>query len=167
MLLKKTPIVRELIDNICFDWELGNEADTNKALNKSTHKINIKLTNNRLIPNPMECRNTIGQYNKDTETYSLYCSSQGVHSLKKLSNIFNIEEEKVNVFTGDVGGGFGMKIFNYPEYVLTLAAAKYTNKTIKWRASRSESFISDIHGRDHISEAVIGFDDKYRITTLK
>ena len=67
----------------------------------------------------MECRSTIGQYNSETDTYNLYCSSQGVHSLKrKLASIFNINENKVNVFTPDVGGGFGMKIFNYPEYVL-------------------------------------------------
>ena len=69
----------------------------------------------------MECRSTIGQYNLKSSTYNLYCSSQGVHSLKKkLSNILNINENKINVFTPDVGGGFGMKIFNYPEYVLTL-----------------------------------------------
>ena len=102
----------------------------------------------------MECRSTIGQYNEKFGTFNLYCSSQGVHSLKKkLAIIFNIEEEKINVFTPDVGGGFGMKIFNYPEYVITLAASKITKKTIKWTAKRSESFLSDIHGRDHISKA--------------
>ena len=73
----------------------------------------------------------------------------------------------MNVFTPDVGGGFGMKIFNYPEYVLTLAAAKLTNRTVKWRAKRSESFLSDIHGRDHISEAKLGFDKNHKITALK
>ncbi|MAJ24189.1 MAG: carbon monoxide dehydrogenase [Rickettsiales bacterium] len=166
---KDAPIVREeLSNNISFDWELGNKIDTDHNLNKSSYIINIDLINNRLIPNPMECRSTIGKYDKTTGEYSLFCSSQGVHSLKrKLAVIFNIKEEKINVFTGDVGGGFGMKIFNYPEYVLTLAAAKYTNKTIKWRAKRTESFLSDIHGRDHISKATIGFDQDYKITALK
>ena len=79
------------------------------------------------------------------------------------SNFLN----KVNVFTPDVGGGFGMKIFNYPEYVLTLAAAKLTNKPIKWNAKRSESFLSDIHGRDHFSKAKLGFDKFNKITALK
>ena len=166
---KDAPVIRdELSDNFCFDWELGELDRTTEALNGSTHKVEIELINNRLVPNPMECRNTIGQYNSMTDEYSLFCSSQGVHSLKrKLALILNVEEKKINVFTGDVGGGFGMKLFNYPEYVLTLAAAKYCNKTVKWKATRSESFISDIHGRDHFSQATIGFDNNYKITALK
>ena len=125
-----SPIVREeLTTNICFDWELGDKESTNKTLEKSHHITEIELVNNRLIPNPMECRSTIGQYSEKFGTFNLYCSSQGVHSLKKkLAIIFNIEEEKINVFTPDVGGGFGMKIFNYPEYVITLAASKITKK---------------------------------------
>ena len=164
----EAPTVREeLSDNICFDWELGDIKQAKRALKDSKYIISIELVNNRLIPNPIECRSSIGQYNLKSDTYNLYCSSQGVHSLKKkLSNIFNIQEEKLNVFTPDVGGGFGMKIFNYPEYVLTLAASKLTNKPVKWRAKRSESFLSDIHGRDHISSAKLGFDESYHITAL-
>ena len=158
----------ELSNNICFDWELGELKKYRKALEKSTHKTTIELINNRLVPNPMECRSAIGQYDLKSSTYNFYCSSQGVHSLKKkLSAILNVQENKVNVFTNDVGGGFGMKIFNYPEYVLTLAAAKITCKTVKWRAKRSESFLSDIHGRDHISKAQLGFDKDNKITALK
>ena len=163
------PIVREeLSTNICFDWELGDLEETKSALKKSNHITQIELTNNRLIPNPMECRSTIGQYDAKSDSFNLFCSSQGVHSLKKkLSSILNVEEKKVNVFTPDVGGGFGMKIFNYPEYVLTLAASKLTNRTIKWSAKRSESFLSDIHGRDHVSRAKLGFDKNYNITALE
>ena len=166
---KSAPIVRdELKDNICFDWELGKKEMTELAINKSFYKIDIALVNNRLVPNPMECRNTIGQYDKNSGQYTLFCSSQGVHSLKrKLAVNFNEEEEKFNVISGDVGGGFGMKIFNYPEYILTLASAKLVNKNIKWVASRSESFVSDIHGRDHFSKATIGFDKDHNITALK
>ncbi len=163
------PLVRdELSNNICFDWELGDLQNTEQALKKSHHITSIELINNRLVPNPLECRSAIGQYNVDSNIFNLYCSSQGVHSLKrKLSTVLNIEENNINVFTPDVGGGFGMKIFNYPEYVLTLAAAKITNKTVKWRAKRSESFLSDIHGRDHISKAKLGFDQNHNITALK
>ena len=112
------PIVREeLSTNICFDWELGNKKETEEALKSAKYITKIELINNRLVPNPLECRSTIGQYKLNSDSYNLYCSSQGVHSLKKkLSNILNIDENKVNVFTPDVGGGFGMKIFNYPEY---------------------------------------------------
>ncbi|MAI02540.1 MAG: carbon monoxide dehydrogenase [Rickettsiales bacterium] len=163
------PIVRdELSNNICFDWELGEKQNTNTSINNSDYKIDIKLVNNRLVPNPMECRSTIGSYNKKNGEYSLYCSSQGVHSLKrKLADILNENEKNINVYTLDVGGGFGMKIFNYPEYVLTLIAAKVTGKIIKWKASRSESFISDIHGRDHYSKATLGLNKDYKITGLK
>ena len=162
------PVVREeLSNNICFDWELGDKKKAENALKKSKYITSIELINNRLVPNPIECRSSIGQYYQESNTYNLYCSSQGVHSLKKkLSTIFNIQEKNLNVFTPDVGGGFGMKIFNYPEYVLTLAASKLTNKPVKWRAKRSESFLSDIHGRDHVSTAKLGFDKNYNITAL-
>ena len=120
------PVVREeLSNNICFDWELGDIKKTENALKNSKYITSIELVNNRLVPNPIECRSAIGQYNLKSSTYNLYCSSQGVHSLKKNYQIYLIfNENKINVFTPDVGGGFGMKIFNYPEYVLTLAAAK-------------------------------------------
>ena len=165
---KDAPLVREnLSNNICFDWELGNKDDTKKALEEATHNISISLVNNRLVPNPMECRSTIGIYNDNEDEYTLYCSSQGVHSLKrKLSNILNISEKKINIITKDVGGGFGMKIFNYPEYVLSLVASKIVKRPVKWVASRSESFLSDIHGRDHLSKATLGIDENYRFKGL-
>ena len=162
------PIVREeLSNNLCFDWELGNREKTISILNSSAHKIDISLVNNRLIPNPMECRSTVGVYDDVTDEYTLYCSSQGVHSLKKkLSKIFNKSEEKFNVITKDVGGGFGMKIFNYPEYVISLVASNLVKRPVKWVASRTESFLSDIHGRDHLSKATIGLDSNFKFTAL-
>ncbi len=164
----KAPLVREdLSSNLCFDWELGNKEATEKAINSSAHKISIDLINNRLVPNPMECRSTIGIYDNSNQEYTLYCSSQGVHSLKrKLSAILNKPEDKINVITKDVGGGFGMKIFNYPEYVLSLAASNLVNKPVKWKASRTESFLSDIHGRDHFSRAKLGLDSNFKFTGL-
>ena len=163
------PLVRsELQDNLCFDWELGDKEKTEKLLKEAEYNIKIELRNNRLIPNPMECRSTVGMYDSSNGQFTLYCSSQGVHSLKKkLSAIFNIQDKKINVITRDVGGGFGMKMFNYPEYVLTLAASKLTNKIIKWRPSRSECFLSDIHGRDHFSKAELGINSALEFTSLK
>ena len=165
---KNAPLVREnLKNNICFDWEIGNKEKTKKLIAESKYKIDINLTNNRLVPNPMECRSTIGIYNEKKDDYTLYCSSQGVHSLKrKLSNIFGKPEDKINVITKDVGGGFGMKIFNYPEYILSLAASYIVRRPVKWVASRSESFISDIHGRDHLSKATLGLNENYKFTGL-
>ena len=157
----------EVSNNICFDWELGEKESTLKEINSSAHKIDIELINNRLVPNPMECRSTIGIYDDNNDEYTLYCSSQGVHSLKrKLSSIFNKTEDKIHVITKDVGGGFGMKIFNYPEYILTLAASNIVKRPVKWKASRTESFLSDIHGRDHLSKATLGIDKDFKFTAL-
>ena len=90
----------EVSNNTCFDWELGDKENTLKEINSSAHKINIELINNRLVPNPMECRSTIGIYDENNDEYTLYCSSQGVHSLKrKLSSIFNVNENKMHVIT--------------------------------------------------------------------
>ncbi|MBV68191.1 MAG: carbon monoxide dehydrogenase [Pelagibacterales bacterium] len=157
----------EVSNNTCFDWELGDKENTLKEINSSTHKINIQLINNRLVPNPMECRSTIGIYDENNDEYTLYCSSQGVHSLKrKLSSILNVNENKVHVITKDVGGGFGMKIFNYPEYILSLAASNIVRRPVKWKASRTESFLSDIHGRDHFSKATLGIDKNFKFKAL-
>ncbi|MDC3024146.1 xanthine dehydrogenase family protein molybdopterin-binding subunit [Alphaproteobacteria bacterium] len=165
---KNTISVRsEVPNNICFDWELGNKEKALENINSSNYKINIELVNNRLIPNPMECRSTIGIYDDINDEYTLYCSSQGVHSLKrKLSNIFNKTENKFHVITKDVGGGFGMKIFNYPEYILSLAASNIVKRPVKWKASRTESFLSDIHGRDHFSKATLGIGKDYKFKGL-
>ena len=162
------PVVREeLENNLCFDWEMGKKVETLRVLQESTYQIKIELLNNRLVPNPMECRSTLGIYDKSKDVYNLYCSSQGVHSLKrKIAKVFNSTEDKFNIITKDVGGGFGMKIFNYPEYIMTLAASKILNRPIKWRATRTESFLSDIHGRDHYSEATLGLDSNYKFTSL-
>ena len=158
----------ELENNLAFDWEMGNLKETDEALKKSKYNVEIRLINNRVVPNPMECRGAIGIYDLTKDEYTLHCSSQGVHSLKKkISKIINIQESKLNVMTGDVGGGFGMKIFNYPEYIISLVASKIVKRPVKWMASRSESFISDNHGRDHLSFAKIGCDEKFRFTALK
>ena len=164
----EAPLVREnLSNNLCFDWELGNKEETQKMLDASTYKTNIQLINNRLVPNPLECRSTIGIYDAHKDEYTLYCSSQGVHSLKrKLSTIFNKPEKNIHVITKDVGGGFGMKIFNYPEYVLSLAASNLVKRPVKWKASRTESFLSDIHGRDHLSKATLGLASDFKFTGL-
>ena len=157
----------EVSNNVCFDWELGDKKNTLKDINSSKFKINIELINNRLVPNPMECRSTIGVYDDKNDEYTLHCSSQGVHSLKrKLSSIFNKNEDKIHVITKDVGGGFGMKIFNYPEYILSLAASNIVQRPVKWKASRTESFLSDIHGRDHFSKATLGIDENYKFKAL-
>ena len=164
-----SPIIwKEAKNNVCFDWDMGDENAVDNAFAKADKIIDLNLTNNRLVPSPMEVRCVVASYDPDNEKYELRCSSQGVHSLKdRISEVMGIDEEKLRVITTDVGGGFGMKIFNYPEYVCALFASKKIKRPVKWVADRSESFISDTHGRDHVTSAKLALDDQGVFLGLK
>ena len=119
--------------------------------------MEIELINNG-VPNSMETRGAIANYNKENNKYELRCSSQGVHSLRdRISHILDINPEELRVITTDVGGGFGMKIPNYPEYICSLFASK-VGRPVKWISERSEAFLSDTHGRDHVTKAKLALD---------
>ena len=164
-----SPIIwKEAKNNVCFDWDMGDENAVDNAFAKADKIIDLNLTNNRLVPSPMEVRCVVASYDPDNEKYELRCSSQGVHSLRaRISEVMGIDEEKLKVITTDVGGGFGMKIFNYPEYVCALFASKKIKRPVKWVADRSESFISDTHGRDHVTSAKLALDDQGVFLGLK
>ncbi len=153
--------------NRCFDWALGNEAETNAAFRKAARVVSLELVNNRLVPNPMECRAALGSY-EDGRGFSLACGSQGVHLLQgQLARILGVEAGEMQVRTGDVGGGFGMKIFLYPEYVHVLFAARAVGRPVRWVSERSEAFLSDTHGRDHVTRAELALDAAARFTGLR
>ena len=146
-------------NNLCFDWEMGEEEKINKAFKKADTVVEIKLINNRIVPNSMETRGAIASYNGKTNKYELRCSSQGVHSIRdRVSEVLNIKADDLRVITTDVGGGFGMKIFNYPEYICALFASKKVERPVKWISERSEAFLSDTHGRDHVTKAKMALD---------
>jgi carbon-monoxide dehydrogenase large subunit len=146
-------------NNLCFDWEMGEEEKINKAFKKADTVVEIKLINNRIVPNSMETRGAIASYNGKTNKYELRCSSQGVHSIRdRVSEVLNIKAEDLRVITTDVGGGFGMKLFNYPEYICALFASKKVERPVKWISERSEAFLSDTHGRDHVTKAKMALD---------
>ena len=138
--------------NLCFDWEMGEKDEVENAFKNADSTVEIELINNRIVPNSMETRGAIANYNKKNDKYELSCSSQGVHSLRdRISEVLNIESNQLRVITTDVGGGFGMKIFNYPEYICALFASRKVSRPVKWISERSEAFLSDTHGRDHVS----------------
>ena len=141
-------------NNLCFDWEMGEQDKVEDAFKKADSIVEIELINNRIVPNSMETRGAVANFNKEDGRYELSCSSQGVHSLRdRISNVLNIEPSEIRVITTDVGGGFGMKIFNYPEYICSLFASKIIGRPVKWVSDRSEAFLSDTHGRDHVTKA--------------
>ena len=147
--------------NVCFDWEIGDLAATEEAFANATKVASIDVVNNRLIANAMEPRAAIGEYDSGKDEHTLYTTSQNPHVIRLLMGAFvmGIPEHKLRVIAPDVGGGFGSKIFHYAEEAIVTWAAKKVNRPVKWTADRSESFISDAHGRDHITHAEMAMDD--------
>ena len=157
-------------NNICFDWALGNPVEEVDAAIASAHHVTtLDFTNQRVIPNAIEPRSAIGQYDDSTDKFTLYTSSQNPHLIRLLMCAFvlGIPEHRVRVVAPDVGGGFGSKIFHYTEEALVIWASKQINRPIKWTAERSESFISDAHGRDHETVAQMAFDADGKMVALK
>jgi carbon-monoxide dehydrogenase large subunit len=145
----------EAPDNVCFDWEIGDAAATDEAFANAAHVSSIDIVNSRLIPNAMEPRSGIGEYDSGKDEYTLYTTSQNPHVIRLLMGayVLGIPEHKLRVIAPDVGGGFGSKIFHYDEEAIITWASKRVGRPVKWTADRSESFMSDAHGRDHISHA--------------
>ncbi len=156
--------------NLCFDWELGDKAAVDEAFAKASHVSKLDLVNNRLIPNAMEPRAAIGEYDAGTDSYTIYSTSQNPHLLRLIlcAFVLNLPEHKVRVVAPDVGGGFGSKIYAYAEEtVCTWASKKLGGKPVKWTAERTESFLSDAHGRDHVTHAELAMDAEGRFLALK
>ncbi|WP_121062652.1 xanthine dehydrogenase family protein molybdopterin-binding subunit [Chachezhania antarctica] len=145
----------EVDSNICFDWGWveDNRAAVDEAIKNAPHVTTLELVNNRLSPNPMEPRCSIGDYDTGTGDYTLYTTSQNPHLTRLLISAFvmGIPEHKLRVVAPDVGGGFGSKIYHYGEEALVLAASKKLGRPVKWTSSRSEAFLTDAHGRDHVT----------------
>ena len=146
--------------NVCFDWEIGDKAATEAAFARAKLRANIDVVNNRLVANAMEPRAAIGEYDSGRDEHTLYTTSQNPHVIRLLMGAFvmGIPEHKLRVIAPDVGGGFGSKIFHYAEEAIVTWAAKKVHRPVKWTAERSESFISDAHGRDHVTHAEMAMD---------
>jgi aerobic carbon-monoxide dehydrogenase large subunit len=155
--------------NIIYDWELGDRAAVDAAFAKAAHVTTFDLVNNRLVPNAMEPRAALGVYDASDEHYTLYTTSQNPHVARLvISAFYNVApENKLRVIAPDVGGGFGSKIFIYPEEIVCLWASKRTGVPVKWASDRTEAFLTDAHGRDHITHAEMAFDSDNKIIGFK
>ena len=157
-------------DNRVFNWSIGDEAATDAAFKSAAHITRLDLVNNRLIPNAMEPRAAIGSYDTGADHYTLYTTSQNPHVARLVISAFHglAPEHKLRVIAPDVGGGFGSKIFIYAEEVACVwASKKIGGRPIKWTAERTESFLADAHGRDHVTHAELATDTSGKITGLK
>jgi carbon-monoxide dehydrogenase large subunit len=166
---KGAPVIHDVAaDNIVYDWHLGDKSAADAAFAKAKHVTKLDLVNNRLVPNAMEPRAAIGDYDAGTESYTLYTTSQNPHVARLVLSAFIgiAPEHKLRVIAPDVGGGFGSKIFIYAEETVCVWAAKKVGRPVKWTADRTEAFLSDAHGRDHITHAEMALDDKGKILGL-
>ncbi len=159
----------EAAENTCYDWAIGEKADVDAAFDKADHVTSIDIVNNRLIPNAIEPRVALAEYEAAGGDYTLYTTTQNPHVIRLLMGAFvlQIPEHKLRIVAPDVGGGFGSKIFHYAEEaVLTWASAK-VGRPIKWTAERSESFMTDAHGRDHVTHAELALDKEGKFLGLR
>jgi aerobic carbon-monoxide dehydrogenase large subunit len=155
-----TPVHDDVPGNICYDWHIGDKAVVDAAFAKAAKVVKLDLTNNRLIPNAMEPRAAVGDFDTNSGDFTLYTTSQNPHVIRLLMGAFvlHIPENKLRVVAPDVGGGFGSKIYHYAEEAIVTWAAGKVRRPVKWTAERSESFMSDAHGRDHDSTAEMALD---------
>ncbi|MBE7524373.1 MAG: xanthine dehydrogenase family protein molybdopterin-binding subunit [Burkholderiales bacterium] len=146
--------------NKCYTWALGDKAAVDAAFAKAAHVTKLDLVNNRLIPNAIEPRAAVASYSRADDAYTLYVTSQNPHVERLLMTAFvlGLPEHKVRVIAPDVGGGFGSKIYLYAEETAMVWASKRVNRPIKWACERSESFLTDAHGRDHVTHAELALD---------
>ncbi|HKU95598.1 MAG TPA: molybdopterin cofactor-binding domain-containing protein, partial [Vineibacter sp.] len=155
--------------NLCYDWELGEKAKVDAAFANAAHVTKLDLVNNRLIPNAMEPRAAAAEYDRGTGNYTLYTTSQNPHVARLVLSAFvlGIPEHKLRVVAPDVGGGFGSKIFIYADETLVVWAAGKIQRSIKWTAERGESFMTDAHGRDHVTHAELALDKDGKFLAFK
>ena len=158
-----------VVDNLAYDWELGEKAATEAALASAAHVTQIDITNNRLIPNAIEPRAALGCHDRVADQFTLYTTSQNPHLERLILSAFVqiAPEHKLRIIAPDVGGGFGSKIAVYAEETAVIWAAKKVGRPVKWTAERGESFLADTHGRDHVTHAELGIDADGRFVALK
>jgi len=156
-------------DNVCYTWALGDKAGVDAAFAKAAHVTRLEFVNNRLVPNAMEPRAANAVYSRADDSYTLYVASQNPHVERLLMTAFvlGLPEHKVRVIAPDVGGGFGSKIYLYAEETALVWAARKVGRPIKWTAERSESFITDAHGRDHVTVAELAMDGNGKFLALR
>ncbi|MEO8304798.1 MAG: xanthine dehydrogenase family protein molybdopterin-binding subunit [Betaproteobacteria bacterium] len=155
--------------NQCYKWAIGDKAAVDAAFAKAAHVTQLDIVNNRLVPNAIEPRAAVASYARADESYTLYVTSQNPHVERLLMTAFvlGLPEHKVRVIAPDVGGGFGSKIYLYAEETAMVWASKRVNRPIKWVAERSESFLSDAHGRDHVTHVELAMDKDGKFLAMR
>ncbi len=156
-------------NNVCLDWEKGDEAATDAAFAAAAHVTVLELVNNRVVVNPIEPRGCIGLWDAAAGSFTLYNAGQAAHNVARTlaEAVFDMPMANVRVISPDVGGGFGTKNFIYPEQALVLWAARRLGRPVKWVSERTEGFVSDTQGRDHVMRAELALDAENKFLALR
>lgn len=152
----------EALENTCFDWHIGDAQMVDAAFAKAPHRVALDLVNSRILANPMEPRSALAEFEAASQASTLYTSSQNPHLIRSMicGGVLDIPEHLLRVVAPDVGGGFGVKCYLYPEEVLVTWASRKIGRPVKWTADRSESFLSDAHARDHVTRVELALDNE-------
>src|SRR5437763_235111 len=164
------PLIHDVApNNTIYQWHLGDQKATEAAFKSANHVTKLDIINNRLVPNAIEPRAAIADYDAGNDALTLWNTSQNPHVARLVIAAFvgMAPEHKLRVIAPDVGGGFGSKIFIYPEEVVCLWAARKVGRPVKWVSDRSEAFLTDAHGRDHVTHAEMAFDAEGKATALR
>ena len=154
--------------NLCLDYVHGDEAKVTAAFAEATYRARIEIVNNRVVVSSMEPRNALGEFDPATGQLTMTTGNQGIFRLRpQLAEALGVPVEQLRLVSPDVGGGFGMKIFLYPEQVLVLQAARLLGRPVKWTSERAEAFLTDSQGRDHVSTAEMALDAEGRFLALR
>ena len=155
--------------NLCFDWRHGDARSVKKAFSAAAHVVGLDIVNNRLIGHAMETRGALAEPGPGKDRMTLTVCTQGGWLVRDViaESVLKVAPESLRVITPDVGGGFGIKIFPYPEYALAAWAARKLARPVKWVAERGESFLADTMGRDNVSRAELALDAEARILALR
>lgn len=155
--------------NIAAYYQKGDRAAVDAAFGRADRVVSIRIVNNRIVSNPIEPKAALAQYDAATETITLWCPTQNTHVMRQqiAESVLKMPLEKLRVITGDLGGGFGTRVWPYPEYAVVAYAARKLGRPVRWLADRSETFLSDNHGRDHVSEASLALDADGRFLALR
>ena len=159
----------EAPNNIAFDWEIGDRSSTEESFTNAAHTVEVKLRNNRLIPNAIEPRSALASYDRLKSELTIWMTSQNPHIHRLLMSLasLGLPEHKIHVIAPEVGGGFGSKIHHYPDEVITSWCSMQLHRPVKWTATRSEANLTDAHGRDHVTNAKLALDKDGRILGLQ
>jgi aerobic carbon-monoxide dehydrogenase large subunit len=164
------PLIHDIApNNTIYQWHLGDQKAVEAAIKAANHVTRLDFINNRLVPNAIEPRAALADYDAGNDALTLWNTSQNPHVARLVIAAFvgMAPEHKLRVIAPDVGGGFGSKIFIYPEEVVCLWASRKVNRPVKWNSDRSEAFLTDAHGRDHVTHAEMAFDAEGKITALR